>query len=211
MSGWARGESEEGKVKIGVLDIIRAFDAYKKSDDLENELMEEVKSFSVRIEEEKKELENLDGEIAMLSLESERRVELVSKRAALAQKYQAVGQEMQRVWLAKQSNMLVGLYDDMVSAVKEYAEAEGYTLVLKSDAKDVRGGTPDEVQLRIAVRPVLYYSSMHDITDDIIGVLNTKYEEEKKAAAEQAIPTDLPEESDESQESGVATDVEEDS
>jgi len=177
-------EAEEAEVKIGVVDVIRVFDAYERSEDLEKELQGEAKGFSNKMESMKEELKRLEAEIELLSPEHERRVEAVSELAMKRQVYQSTVMAEQKKLMARQSKMLVEVYDEIAVAVEEYAKVEGYTLVLKAESKDVRGDTPDEVQLRIAVRPVLYYSSVHDLTDDIIRVLNAKYEAEKKAAAE---------------------------
>jgi Skp family chaperone for outer membrane proteins len=207
-SGQVRAQGEEGEMKIGVVDIVRVFDDYAKSDDLEKDLMEELEAFNNEMKFLKDDLDKLEAFIEQLSGESELRVEKVSEYAMKKQVYQARGGAEQKRWLIKQSKLLMELYGDIVGAVGEYAKAEGYTLVLKADSGSVRGESPDEVQLRIAIRPVLYYSSMHDLTDDIIKVLNENYEAEKKAAAEKAIPRDPSENPEETQETTSAIDAE---
>lgn len=210
-SGQVKAEGEEAEVKIGIVDIIRAFDEYAKSDDLEKELTEELEVFNNEMKFLNEGLGKLKAEIEMLSAESDLRVEKVSEYGVKKQAYEGKRVAEQRRWMIKQSRMLMELYSDIVEAVGGYAKAEGYTLVLKADSGNVRGTSPDEVQLRIAIRPVLYYSSIHDLTDDIVRVLNENYEAEKKAAAEMVIPAGSSETSEETQESPSAIDAEEDS
>ena len=207
-SGQVKAQAEAGEMKIGVVNIIKVFDDYAKSDDLEKGLTEELEAFNNEMKFLKDELDKLEAFIEQLSADSELRVEKVSEYAVKKQVYQARMGAEQRRWMVKQSKLLMELYGDIVGAVGEYAKAEEYTLVLKADLGSVRGESPDEVQLRIAIRPVLYYSSMHDLTDDIIKVLNENYEAEKKAAAEKAVRGDSSESSEETQETTSAIDGE---
>ena len=207
-SGQVKAQAEAGEMKIGVVDIIKVFDDYAKSDDLEKGLTEELEAFNNEMKFLKDELDKLEAFIEQLSADSGLRVEKVSEYAVKKQAYQARMGAEQRRWMVKQSKLLMELYGDIVGAVGEYAKAEGYTLVMKADSGSVRGESPDEVQLRIAIRPVLYYSSMHDLTDDIIKVLNESYEAEKEAAAEKAVRGDSSESSEETQETTSAIDGE---
>jgi len=207
-SGQVKAQAEEGEMKIGVVDIVKVFDDYAKSDDLEKDLTEELEVFNNEMKFLKDGLDKLEALIEQLSADSELRVEKVSEYAMKKQAYQAKSKAEQKRLAIKQSKLLMELYGDIVGAVGEYAKAEEYTLVLKADSGSVRGESPDEVQLRIAIRPVLYYSSMHDLTDDIIKVLNENYEAEKEAAAEKAVGGDSSESSEETQETTSAIDGE---
>jgi len=165
--------------KIGVVDVSRVFDGYKKRDDLNVRLEEFRRQKAQDIETLRAEVGRLGDKIQLLvSGTDERKTveqELSKKRVELEAARQVAAEEVEK----KYRDFLVEVYKDISDAARLYGEAQGYDLILKTETLDMETDSTPDLQLLLSTQKILYYSPSLDITEILIQNLNTKYEASK--------------------------------
>jgi len=176
-----RSSAEEASpvpaLKIGVVDMSRVFDAYKKRDDFNKTLEEFRRQKAQEIENRRVEIRRLQDKIQLLAPGSEERKSeeenLSRKRLEFETEGRLAAQEVDQKYRA----LLAEIYRDISEQVKRFSEENGYDLILKTEALETDTSSTAELKLRLSTQKILYYSPRLDVTGKIIEVLNKEYKE----------------------------------
>ncbi len=167
-------------VKIGIVDISKVFEKYKKRIDLDQKLKEQEKEFQDEINKKRKEMIDLDEETQLLDLGSESRTkneELLERKSVELEGYAKFAE---RQLLKKYKDFFGNTYDEVVKKVEKIGKQENYDLIIKKEDSGLESGQISDLQFKIGIRTVLYHSKSVDITSSIIENLNTAYSKEKE-------------------------------
>jgi Skp family chaperone for outer membrane proteins len=167
-------------IKIGIVDISKVFEKYKKRIDLDQQLKEQEKGFQDEINKKRKEMIDLDEETQLLDLGSESRSkneELLERKNVELEGYAKFAE---RQLLKKYKDFFENTYDEVVKKVEEVGKQENFDLIIKKEDSGLDGGQISDLQFKIGIRTVLYHSKSVDITSSIIENLNATYSKEKE-------------------------------
>ena len=167
-------------IKIGIVDISKVFEKYKKRIDLDQQLKEQEKGFQDEINKKRKEMIDLDEETQLLDLGSESRSkneELLERKNVELEGYAKFAE---RQLLKKYKDFFENTYDEVVKKVEEVGKQENFDLIIKKEDSGLDGGRISDLQFKIGIRTVLYHSKSVDITSSIIENLNATYSKEKE-------------------------------
>ncbi|MGR3218748.1 MAG: hypothetical protein ACUZ8H_02880, partial [Candidatus Anammoxibacter sp.] len=82
--------------------------------------------------------------------------------------------------LRKYKEYFESIYIDVSKAVETYGEKNGFGLVLKKEKPELKSSEIRDLQFKIGINTVLYYSSAVDITPQIIKDINKSYVANRK-------------------------------
>ena len=167
-------------LKIGIIDIVVAFDKYEKNAVLTQDLKDREKEFKDEINKKRKEMIDLNEETQLLDLGSEtrRKNEDMYERKRIDLEGQAKFAERQL--LKRYKNVVEKIYGEIVKKVEEIGESEGYDLIIKKQEPELDSGQISDLNVNIGMRTVLYNSKAVDITAIVIEHLNAEYSKEKE-------------------------------
>ena len=77
--------------------------------------------------------------------------------------------------LQKYKEYFESIYIDVSKAVETYGEKNSFSLVLKKEKPELKSREISDLQFKIGINTVLYYSSAVDITPQIIKNINESY------------------------------------
>ena len=164
--------------KIGVINITKVFDNYKKKRVLEEDLRAIREQKSRVLREKENEIKRLADEIRMLELGSEAR----KKRETEFEKKQVELRSFTEVsagnLTTQKRDVTEKLYSDIADAVSEYGRKHGFDLIIKWEDVEMRSETMEELLYKINQKTVLFASEKIDITQELIHILNAGYSKE---------------------------------
>jgi len=164
--------------KIGVVNITKVFDSYKKKRVLEEDLRMTREQKTRVIRERDKEIKRLADEVRMLELGSEER----KKREAELEKKQVELQSFTQVTTAnlatQKREITEKLYTEIADAVTDYGRQNGFDLIIKWENVEIKSASLDELLYKINQRTVLFAAGSVDITDAIVKTVNSRYSKE---------------------------------
>ncbi|MDP2921323.1 MAG: OmpH family outer membrane protein [Candidatus Omnitrophota bacterium] len=144
----------EPQGKIGYIDLSRSFDEYQKTKDFDKEL--EKKGDMKQEEREKlvQEVRKMREELELMnkSAREKKETDIESKIKSL----QEFDQDAKVDLTKDRDNMVKDILKEMSDVIKEYGEKNGYSIIVND-------------------RVLLYGDSGMDITNEIIKILNEKY------------------------------------
>ena len=170
--------AEQKPLKIGVVNLTKVFEGYKKKQHLEEELRS-VREQKTRVLRQKSdEIMRLREEIKMLELGSEER----KRKESLLQQKQLDFRNFNEVTasnlLEQKLDVTRTLYEDIIKAISAYGKRENFDLIIKVQDIDTESRTLDELLYKINQHIVLYNAERIDITQDILDILNDYYSKE---------------------------------
>lgn len=148
----------ENQEKIGYIDLSRAFDEYQKTKDLDKEL--EKKGDRKQTEREKlvQQIRQMREESELMNSAAKEKKELdIESKIKVLQEYD---QDAKNELIKDRDNMLRDILKEMNEVIKEYGQTQGYSLILN-----------DKV--------LLYGDKKLEITDQVIKILNDRYNKSK--------------------------------
>ena len=144
----------EPQGKIGYIDLSRSFDEYQKTKDFDKEL--EGKGDMKQQEREKlvQDIRKMREELELMNktAREKKEADIESKIKSL----QEFDQEAKTDLTKDRDNMVKDILKEMSDVIKEYGEKNGYSIVVND-------------------RVLLYGDSSMNLTDEIIKILNDKY------------------------------------
>lgn len=166
-------------LKIGVINLGKIFDDYKKKMDQQVKLEKQRSEMQSELDKKEKELKKLEQELEVLSGDEKlkKKGEFDEKRKGYTAYYTVNNKELQR----KQAELWKSIYNEIIDEIKLAGGKEGYDIVLKVDDGPVSGNSLEEIQLRVDIKKVLFHSPKVDFTDGIINILNEKYKRVKES------------------------------
>lgn len=140
--------------KIGILDLSRSFDEYVKTKEFDAILSEKTESFKKERGKKIAELDELKGKLALIKEEEKGKLkkELEEKSDSFFAYDQAQQTDLRKERDEKVREILL----EIETTVNEYAEKEGFDIILND-------------------RVLIFGDKSLDITDDVLKVLNDKY------------------------------------
>ena len=139
--------------KVGVVNVDRVFKEYKTTQAKEAELQKFTDSKKAEREKKVSEIRSLRDELALLNDENREKQKLV-----IEQKLQALASFDQQTKLAindQRDEAISGLLKEIEEVVNTMAKDKGYDLILSD-------------------RAILFRTDAYDLTQEVIGVLNTR-------------------------------------
>ncbi len=155
--------SDGATLKIGYLNLVKAFESYQKAQESEKEFQaekekkrDEIKKLEEKIKALKKRLETQKKALNEKEVEK-RNKEITEKTAEFSRLIIEANAELREknVQLVKQR------LDEVENAIKNFARSKGYSIILRK-----------EPEFRIS--PLLFAPKSMDLTEDFIKFLNKK-------------------------------------
>lgn len=159
-------------IKVGVVNLGEIFDKYYKKKELDADLRAESEKRREVIQAKSKEIAKLEEELALFDLGTDagkRTEEKLFQKKVERDTYRKMAQE---VWVKKQRDFTIRLYEEIQAHIADYAKREKIDLVLKVEDSEIRVGTLDMVHLEIKLRTILFHKPDLNITTDVIAYLN---------------------------------------
>lgn len=140
--------------KFAYVDLSRTFSEYKKTKDYDKVLSDKETSYTSERDKKVADVKSFQDKMNLLSdkEKEKKKTEFETKIKDL----QSFDREKQTTLRKEQDDRMKEILKDIESAVRQYAEKEGYTLVFND-------------------RVLIYQSKNMDITDKIIEILNKGY------------------------------------
>ncbi len=144
----------QSDIKIGYVDLSRAFDEYKKTKDFDRAL--EQRGDKKQIEREKvvKDIRKMRDELELLNEKARRKKEQAIEERI--ESLQGFDQDAKAELIKERDDMVRDILEEMNDVIQEYGSAQGYSMILND-------------------RVLLYGENSKDLTDEIIKILNHKY------------------------------------
>ena len=141
------------EMKMGTIDLARAFDEFQKTKDAEKTLEAEGNQKKGERDKRVEEVKKLKGELELLNEKGK-----AEKQALIDQKVQelqAFDREIQGSLRRERDRVIQDILKEIDGVIKAYGQDNGYTFLLND-------------------RALLYKSKELDVTDAIIAILNKK-------------------------------------
>lgn len=167
--------------RIGVVNVSEVLNKYKKRADKEKDwkvdedkITEKMKQKNSEIESLKQEYNNADDD-----LDRERiSIELLKANKDLKFYAELNSERMQK----EMGKATLEMIRDIRKTIQDYGEEKKYFLILQSRPINTKTSNLQEAILMINLSDVMYYNKDYDITDEIIKLINIRYELSKKAS-----------------------------
>jgi Skp family chaperone for outer membrane proteins len=169
----AQSKVEPRPLLVGVLDLGEAFKNYKRKADLEAEINADKDRLEQRAKESTAAIERLRKDLDLLKEGSElwtvKRGELsIAVKAA-----ESLREELNNQLATRATALTVQLLDEVNEAVRDFAKANGYDVIIKKDAKGWGDERFQERVFRAQVETVLYADARMDVTQGVLELLNS--------------------------------------
>ena len=182
--GWRAGaESTEARLKaepsaVAIVDIERALNSLKELEALNTALADRVKVRQSDLDALRQRIEALQADLEeQPPAAAEKRRELRAQIFELTETAKARTNAYQSLINIEKGEIIKPLYEKLVTGIGEIAGKEGYDLVL-FDNRNLK--VPQDVQAVIneviQQKSVLYAKDSLDITDQVIALMNNKYQ-----------------------------------
>jgi len=151
MTGNALAESQG---KIGYIDLSRSFDEYQKTKDFDKELENKGDMKQQAREKVVQEIRKMKEELELMNKTAREKKE--ADIEAKIKSLQDFDQEAKTDLTRERDNMVKDILKEMSDVIKEYGEKNGYSIIVND-------------------RVLLYGDAGMDLTNEIIKILNDKY------------------------------------
>ena len=159
-------------IKIGVVDLSRVFEHYKKRKSLDKKLKETEREYESIIKAKRNEILKLQDDVALLDMGTDtrgRKEEAIQKTRIELEVYAKFAEQN---LLKKYKDYFEDIYVDVSNTVMQFGRENGYDLILKNEEPELQSNEITDLQFKIGIKSVLYYSNKVDITSRIIEKLH---------------------------------------
>jgi outer membrane protein len=171
--------------KVGLIDMAYVFNEYEKFRAMKEELQASIAESEAQAQAMLEQLQLLEQQISSNTLAqnspelSRLETDFLQQQAAL----QAFQRSKQVDFMRREAEMYKNVYLDVEHAVGMFADYHHYTLIMRFNRAEVTtAGNPQEI-IQSLNRQVVYYRQGDDITDQILGYLNSQFREQTGSAA----------------------------
>lgn len=175
-------QEKEFPIKIGFVNLKVVFRDYKKAKEMEQSINQETEGELAKIKEIEEQVKQLREEIPLY-----RHGSTIRKRKEddLTEKLFDIKFKKDRAQYFLAEKMKAGIekvYQEVSNEVEKYAKDNDFFMVLRVADTDFFGAaSTDALRLEINTRDVLYWGKKYDITENIVQIINKKYEAEKSS------------------------------
>ena len=168
------------EIKIGVVDISTVFDKYIKRIALDKQLKDIERLHENTIDRKQNAIMLLREEMELLDMGSKTRM---GKEEAIQEKsieIEVYAKFAEQNLLKKYKEFFEIIYFDVSREVEIYGKKNKFDLVLKKEKPELKSNEIRDLQFKIGINTVLYYSNAVDITSQIIKKINESYSAKAK-------------------------------
>lgn len=161
-------------LKVGVVDISAVFEEYSKRKLFDKQLKEIEKEYQDTVSEKRSEIKKLKEEISLMDMGNENRLkkeEIIEKKAI---DLEVFAKFTEQSLLKKYKEFFEIIYLDVSKEVENFGNEYGFDLIIKNEEPELKSGEISDLQFKIGIKTVLYYSKTLDITPQIIKRLNNQ-------------------------------------
>ena len=177
--------------RIAVVDFTKVLQSYTREKDSEKTIKDAEDRIVAEAKSRAAELDKLKDKLKMHQPDSPAFAATEKEITSKTVEFQTWQELKQREMLERGGAIIRGVYADIERATADCAKAAGYTLVLKTDLLDLSSPSVRDLDLRVKLRQILYVSDELDITNDVVAMLNARYEKQK-ALDKPATPAPAP-------------------
>lgn len=161
---------------IATISIEKVFNGLEERAEMKRDFDETKARLEGELQLDLKKIEDEQKKIEMLTTDAEKSAkaeEIATMGGNIKIKQEVFNARIER----KQAQMYVLLYDKITKATAKLAKDRGFTLVLASDDGQVipRGARAQDIERFIALKRVFYVDPAHDVSDDLITLMNNQY------------------------------------
>lgn len=177
---------------IAVIDLEKALAGLEERVALEADFNAERGKLQKKIEDLEKKIKDKDGNVNILPVGPEKKAATEELRR-LVYEYEFEKNYSVRVLDERKGDLIREIYQKIDVAAETLAKKNGYTMVLASDEKaEVQGGRYDDVRRMISLKRMLYVDPRHDITDEIVTLMNNEFATKRNAGGGAKPPSPAP-------------------
>lgn len=163
--------------KVGLIDMAFVFKNYKKFETLREDLKAKITESEDKAKGAQQEILDLQTKIKTYA---EGSPDFSKTEQALVQKaadFETFKRKMGREFLKEEAQIYQQVYNEVLDAVKFFAEKKEYTLIMRFNREDMENEnqTP-QAMLQNMNRQVVYHREDDDITQSILRLLNNKFD-----------------------------------
>lgn len=161
---------------IATISIEKVFNGLEERAEMKRDFDETKTRLEGELQLDLKKIEDEQKKIEMLTTDAEKTAQaeaVATMGGQLKIKQELFNARIER----KQSQMYIVLYDKITKATAKLAKDRGFTLVLASDDGQVipRGARAQDIERFIALKRVFYVDPAHDVSDDLITLMNNQF------------------------------------
>jgi Skp family chaperone for outer membrane proteins len=165
--------------RVAVVNINMVLKNYQKAQSLNNSIKQEVQGYAQRMEQKKKQITELQAEMAKPTTTPQQREQMEKNILILNRELQDIDAEARKTIGKKQGDIAVMIFREIESVIQSVAKSNGFDLVLSyPDATtNEEMYSQDNVVRKLASQAAipLFYKPHIDMTDAVIKTLNLSY------------------------------------
>lgn len=170
-SRMAESQAVTPPARIAFVDVADIFQKYKKANDIQQQTQAAIRQVEADLKKQFDELKKVRGDLDLLVpgtpeyAAKKREVDFGGFKLEYAEK-----EAKQAILNAnvKKNNLV---YTEIRNEAENHARRNGLHVVFMYNTQSIEARSPEELQMLIASRPVLYRDSMMDITQQVLDAL----------------------------------------
>lgn len=176
--------------RVGLIDMGHVFKNYKKFEALAADLRAQGEDLESQAKPKVDRLRQLQQQLASGNIEegSPDFTRLENEMVALQTELQSEGRMLQRDFMRKEAQIYKTIYLEVETAVRQYADYYGYTLILRFQRNSVDSADDPQAIISGMNRQVIFHRATDDLTDPILQYLNDQWAQ-RQAAGPSGQPT----------------------
>jgi Skp family chaperone for outer membrane proteins len=180
----AAPENPAGTLRLAVLDFKRLLDGYEKMSAYQKEIKEEQTAFQDEGVKRDKEIQDLEAKLAMHTPGSKAAQDTEKEINTRKAEFETWKQVRLKEILLRERDVIREIYGDVEKTTAEFAKANGISMIFKEERMEVNVQSARELDFRITLRKVLYWSPELDVTGRVVDALNDSYRKARVPAPE---------------------------
>jgi len=158
---------------IGTVNLERVFNDIQARNQAEDDLQAEIKIFETRQQALRAAAKRHTEDLDMLVPGTDKYDAVQKQQMQSALDYRAMAEFIQYKLDATRATARRKLFDEIIDAASEYAEANGIDFLITNDSKlSIQEGTDIQIVQQLALRRMIYANDAYDITDELIDWIN---------------------------------------
>jgi Skp family chaperone for outer membrane proteins len=167
--------SEGVTERIGIVDLERVVDSFKKTESLKEGLRQQIEPMLEAVKTRERELKKEEEELQFLNPASP---DFKTKSQALrVEKFRLrmQAEDLEADWNARVVKAYRVILEDIEKEIASLARDKGLAAVLRVGGVDLTGAEADEkdVVFKLKLKNILYHDPSLDLTDEVLARLNT--------------------------------------
>ena len=165
-------------LKVGVVHLSKAFDAYEKTKKLDTQLKADTQKKMQAAKGMRDDINTLNQQMEHNMLSAEKRMDIKEKLELSKLKYDMFRKRTMALAERQQIMHISDVYKDIRSAINAYAKQNGYDLIIRLQPPEREHKDIASLEQEINLTTVLYAGEKVDITQAVIESLNKAYKQQ---------------------------------